>query len=190
MKMPMTHLEHIPEPLRPLWWPLLTTVALFVLSVMFFNLARDVQLAPAPDDLKVARVTIDEVVHASRLVADESRNRHSYVPASYATSKEWPGITFIFQGTGFSVEPPVTLNLYLDQDLAKLAAARQEMPSYSPVTRVYGITTDAGMVMNPADSYQSMLRKKDLLTLLARLSLMLAIMASAFLVWRARLIFN
>ncbi|QDG93761.1 hypothetical protein NIBR502774_14240 (plasmid) [Rhizobium sp. NIBRBAC000502774] len=185
----MTDIEHIPEPLRPLWRPFLTTVALFVVSMTCFSLAHDVRLPPAPADLKVFRVPLDTVSHSFRSVGEGNRRR-SDVWISSATSEEWPGFIFVFSGTSFFIEPPVTLDLYLDQNVEKPATSRKQVPNSLREVRVYGIATDAGIVLDPANAYQMRLKEKKRQTLFAGISLTLAVAACAFVVWRARLIFR
>jgi len=185
----MTNLEQIPEPLRPLWRPFLTTVALFVVSMMCFSSAHDIRLPPAPADLKVFRVTLDTEDHSFRSVVGGNR-KSSYVLISSATSKEWPGFIFVISGTSFSIEPPVTLDLYVDKDVEKPAVSRKQRPEYLREVRVYGIATDDRIVLDPAKVYQTRLKEKKRQTLFAGISLMLAVFTGAFVVWRARMIFR
>jgi len=181
----MTDLNQIPEPLRPLWRPFVATVGLFVFSMICFSSAGDVRLPPAPGDLKVYHVSVDTISHS--YLEPTSKRRNSGPGAiSTATSKEWPGIGFVFSRR-FSIEPPATVDFYIVEDLSKLAVTRKEAPNYFRSVDVLGIATDAGMVLDPADHYQVMKKKKTRMTVFAWLSLALSVLVGAFVVWRVRL---
>ena len=184
----MTDLNHIPEPLRPLWRPFLTTLVCFGVSMTCFSYGGDVPIPTAPEDLTVVRISIDDVSYPAAPFTGTGR-RGAPAVITHATSKDWPGIIFDFSGTSFSVEPPVTLNLYTDQDLTKAAAALKGRPNDSLRVRVFGIATDAGIVVDPGIPHRMMVRLKGQWLLAAWVSLGLALLAGAFLAWRIRSIF-
>ena len=185
---PMTELNQLFEPFRPLWRPFVATVGLFVFSMICFSSAGDVKLPPAPDDLKAYRVSVDAISHSYREPTNKRRNSGPGA-ISTATSKEWPGIGFAFSRR-FSIESPADVTFYIAENLPELAAARKEPPSYLRSVEVVGIATDAGMILDPADHYQVMLKKKTRMTLFAWLSLTLSVLIGAFIVWRMRVIFR
>jgi len=181
----MTDLDHIPEPLRPLWRPFLATILCFGVSMTCFSSWSDVPIPTAPEDLTVVRISIDDVSYPARpFTGKQSRGAPAVI--THATSKDWPGVIFDFSSTSFSVEPPVTLNIYTDQDLNKAAAAVKGRPNDSIAIRVFGIATDAGIVVDPGIPHRMMVRLKGQWLLAAWVSLGLALLAGAFLAWRIR----
>jgi len=184
----MTELNQLFEPFRPLWRPFVATVGLFVFSMICFSSAGDVKVPPAPADLKVYRVSVDTISHSYREPTSKRRNSGPGA-ISTATSREWPGIGFVFSRR-FSIEPPAAVDFYIVDDLSKSAVTRKETPNYFRSVDVLGIATDAGMVLDPADHYQATLKKKTRMTLVAWLSLALSVLIGAFVVWRTRVIFK
>ncbi|MGV1916731.1 hypothetical protein [Rhizobium sp. 22-785-1] len=182
----MNYKEKLPEPLRPLWHPLLVIVFLLGFSWMNYSSAAVVEIPPSPNELKQVRLTIDSVTKFESQSATPGRYKNSYALKTFGRSDEWPGFVFDFHTLGYFVKPQTTYTVYVTEDPQEWMSTYGKAPTYTRTTRVYGVEADGKMITDPFGPYYRNVERKERLLLIARIALVLALPACAFFAWRVR----
>lgn len=184
----MKGLDTIPAPLRPMVLPLGAVLVLVILAIVQFSQARDIDVPPAPEELYVERVRLDEVRHTREQAKPIGPMSRVSVQVHLATSQDWPGLTFRFDGAaaGMSIVPPATFDLYLSRSLAEQAEIHRQWPNVHPTLVVHGVGQDGTLLLDPQTAHDAALTHQRQRSLFGWAALLLAILPGFLLVRQAR----
>lgn len=146
----MDELHHLKKTLQPLAVPLAVMVVMLVVSHISFAEARRVEIPPDPAELFVERVRIDDVRHTLEPMGPSGPALKTSTAVRLASSTDWPGITFQFEGAAaaVSIMPPVIFDLYLASTLEEQADRRRQWPNLYPTLQVYGIAQGGEVLLD------------------------------------------
>jgi len=178
--------------LRPLFVPSAAVVALLVVSAIQFSEARSIKVPPAPDTLFVERVRIDAVRHTLEPMGQSGPTLRTSVAVRLATSDDWPGLTFRFEGTasGVSIIPPVTFDLHLAQDVREAAERHRQWPNVFPSLIVHGVSENGQMLVDPEQAHNAAENRKGQSELFGWIALIATILPGFMLYSRGRVLWD